>query len=76
LTGDESVEIGVGELAARPLGAVADGHVTERTGCNMTVKRLDRAVQLCRRFAPGAQTIGDRPLDLASACTLEDALPY
>jgi hypothetical protein len=41
LVGDELVDIGGGEHPARPLAAVADGHVTDFTGSDVGVERLD-----------------------------------
>jgi hypothetical protein len=41
LGGDEGVEVGVGEEAARALAAVAERDVTKRAGGNVTVERLD-----------------------------------
>jgi len=46
LIGDESVEIGIGEPGSPALLSTADVDATKRTGSDVTVQRLDRAVQL------------------------------
>jgi hypothetical protein len=57
LIGDEVVEIGVAEHAARALRTLADADVAEIARGNVGVKRLDRAAQLARGLGGRAQAI-------------------
>src|SRR6516164_4159766 len=43
LIGNEIIEIGVGEHAARAFAAVPDDDIAERAGSDVTSKRLNRA---------------------------------
>src|SRR5262249_48521108 len=72
LVGDEIVEVGVGEHAARALRAVTDDDVAERAGGDVAGERLDRAAELARglggRARPsGLDWRGLRSLHLAGA---------
>jgi hypothetical protein len=58
LIGNELVEIGVGEHAARALLAVADAHIAERARLDVAVKRAQRTAELRRRLGSRAQPIG------------------
>jgi hypothetical protein len=57
LVSDEFVEVGVGEHLARAALAVADGDIFERAGSDVTVQRLDRAMQFAGGLGGGAETI-------------------
>jgi hypothetical protein len=47
---NESIEVGVGEHAAHAFAAPADADISERTGRDVALERLDRAAELCRRL--------------------------
>jgi hypothetical protein len=46
LIGNEFVEVGIGEPAARAFCPVTDGDIFERAGSDVAVQRLDRAAEL------------------------------
>src|SRR5262249_14028746 len=58
LIGDEFVDVGVSEHAARALRALADDDVAEIPGGDVGVERLDRAVQLGGGLRGGLEPIG------------------
>jgi hypothetical protein len=60
LVGDELIEIGIGEHAARAPLAVADGDVFERAGGDVAVESLDRAVQLACGLGGRSQAVRRR----------------
>jgi hypothetical protein len=62
--GDEIVEIGVGEHAARALAAAADVDVTQHAVGDVVAQRLDRATELSRGLGRRAQAVG-RPSSAA-----------
>ena len=70
MVGDEFVEIGIGEHAPYVLFAVAERHVTERTGLNVTIERFGRAAELGRRFLFREQAVGRADAGLALAARL------
>src|SRR5262249_14202391 len=63
LIGDELIEIGVVEHAARALFAATCIDVTQRTGSNMGKQRLDRAAELARGLGGREQAIGRASAD-------------
>jgi len=57
LSGDESVDVGVGKHLARAFRAVTDGHVTERADGDMAEQRFDGAVQLGGSLSGGFEPV-------------------
>jgi hypothetical protein len=66
LSGNELIEIGVGEPEARPFLAVADDDVAERASIDVTHERLDGTAELRCGFGGRAQPIGRARLALAA----------
>jgi hypothetical protein len=58
LVGDELIEIGIGESAARSPLAVAERDIAQRAGGDVLVERPDRDPELGRGLGARAQAIG------------------
>jgi hypothetical protein len=57
LLGDEFIEVGVGEAAARALLAAADVHIQERASIDVLAQRLDGNAELGGRLGLGEQAV-------------------